>query len=69
MEAPFRDDMERLVSLLLKMIFIGFDELEMSERVEAVELFGRKLKHDVSDVYTRLASLEEKVELLEQHIS
>lgn len=67
-EVPYREEMERLVDLLLKMIFIGFDELEMQERVEAIELFGEKLRHGVSEVYTRLASLEERVEMLEKNL-
>ncbi|HHH79840.1 MAG: hypothetical protein J7L32_06815 [Thermoplasmata archaeon] len=67
-EFPYREDMERLVNLLLKMIFIGFDELEMQERVEAIELFGEKLRYGVSEVYNRLASLEERVEMLEKNL-
>ena len=63
-----QDDLERLIQLFLKMSFIGFDELEMSERAEAVELFGKKVKHGIADFNRRLTVLEEKVQTIEKNI-
>ena len=66
---PQRENFERLIQLFLKMSLIGFDELEMSERTEVVQLFGQKVKYDVDDFYHRLTALEEKVQFIENKMS
>jgi hypothetical protein len=50
------------------MSLIGFDELEMNEREEAVKLFGEKIKYGIEEFNHRLTILEEKVQSLEQSI-
>ena len=50
------------------MSLIGFDELEMSEREEAVKLFGEKVKCGIEKFDRRLIILEDKVQSLEQSI-
>lgn len=66
MNSPDKEKLDRLVQLLLKMWLIGFDELKMDERAEAVELFGEKLKDGVVDFNKRLTTLEERVHYLER---
>jgi len=66
MNSPDKKKLDRLVELLLKMWLIGFDELKMDERTEAVELFGEKIKYGVMDFDTRLTNIEERVHYLEK---
>ena len=66
MDSPDKKKLDRLVELLLKMWLIGFDELKMDERTEAVELFGEKIKYGVMDFDTRLTNIEERVHYLEK---
>lgn len=63
-----KEKMERFIQLFLKMWLIGFDELEMNERVEAVQLFGEKVEDGVENFSSRLSILEEKVQSLEEKI-
>lgn len=65
---PEKESLERLIQLFLKMSLIGFDELNMSERTEVVQLFGQKVKYDVEDFNRRLTALEGKVESLTQKL-
>jgi len=66
MNSPEKEKFDRLIKLLLRMWLIGFDELEMEDRTEAVELFGERIKQGVQDFNRRLTTLEERVHYLEQ---
>ena len=61
-----KEDMTRLVQLFLKMVHIGFDELNMDDRMEFVKLCGTTLGWGVDKFYNRVVSLEERVETLEE---
>ena len=61
-----KESMERFIQLFLKMWLIGFDELEMTERVEAVQLFGEKIEYGIENFSSRLSIIEEKVQSLEE---
>ncbi len=68
MSSQAKANLERLIELFLKMSFIGFDELEMNEREEVINLFGEKLKYGIKDFDHRLTILEEKVQSLEKSL-
>ena len=68
MSSQAKANLERLIELFLKMSFIGFDELEMNEREEVINLFSEKLKYGIKDFDHRLTILEEKVQSLEKSL-
>ena len=66
--SPEKEKLEKMVQLILKMTLIGFDELEMTDRVKAVQLFGENITNGIDNFYQRLSILEDKVQSLEQRL-
>ncbi|EMR73988.1 hypothetical protein MBGDN05_00361 [Thermoplasmatales archaeon SCGC AB-539-N05] len=66
MDDENKEDMTHLVQLFLKMVHIGFDELNMNERTEFVKLCGTTLAWGIDKFYNKVTSLEERIELLEE---
>ncbi|HID24964.1 MAG TPA: hypothetical protein EYP23_00645 [Thermoplasmata archaeon] len=61
-----REKAARFFHLFLRVMLTGFDEMEMQERLELVELLGFMLQLGFENIYGRLLTLEKRVMELEK---
>ena len=59
----------RFVQLSLNMMLRGFDEMEMQQRLELVDLLGFTIQHSLLKNYTRINELEKRIQTLENNNS